>query len=477
MSKLPASLMASLTNIKGFNKEAFEAVHASGEQVTSVRVNGVKSKWETIDDRRQTTDEKQQMALASHVSPLTSHDNASPVPWCPYGFYLPSRPSFTFDPFFHAGTYYVQEASSMFLWEVLKQTIGDNSSGLKVLDLCAAPGGKSTLLASYFTNGLVVANEVIRQRAAILVENITKWGADNTVVTNNDPKDFAGLEGYFDVMVVDAPCSGSGLFRRDDEAINEWSEDNVTLCSQRQQRILADAYTTLKSGGVLIYSTCSYSKQEDEDILDWICEQYDVENIRLHINSEWGITETESDKHKAYGYRFYPYKVKGEGFFIAAFKKKDGFTKEHRVQGLPKITKEEAAAVAPFISDAAMQYFKQGENIVAIQEAWKNEVAILQKHLYLRKAGITAGALKGRDMVPAHELAMSTLADEQIARIPLTAEQAIQYLQKKEIQAGNFTKGWALATYRGTSLGWVKVLPNRVNNYYPVEWRILKQLP
>lgn len=276
MSKLPASLMASLTNIKGFDKQAFEGVHASGEQVTSIRVNPEKLIRQTADDKRQIARDEWQSYPTSHVSRFTSHEIQSAVPWCPYGYYLPSRPSFTFDPLFHAGTYYVQEASSMFLWEALKQTVGDNTAGLKVLDLCAAPGGKSTLLASYFTNGLVIANDVIRSRAAILVENLTKWGADNTVVTNNDPKDFAELQGFFDVMVVDAPCSGSGLFRRDEETINEWSEDTVALCSQRQQRILADALGALKQDGVLIYSTCSYSKQEDEDILDWICEEYAV---------------------------------------------------------------------------------------------------------------------------------------------------------------------------------------------------------
>lgn len=462
MSKLPASLLASLTNVKGFDKEAFEAVHASGQQVTSIRVNPLKA-----------------LSVNSETAIINQSaiaNTQSAIPWCPFGYYLPERPSFTFDPLFHAGTYYVQEASSMFLWEALKQAVGEPTAGLKVLDLCAAPGGKSTLLSSYFANGLVVANDVIRSRAAILVENITKWGAANTVVTNNDPKDFAGLDGWFDVMVVDAPCSGSGLFRRDADAISEWSEDNVMLCSQRQQRILADAYKALKQDGVLIYSTCSYSQQEDEDILDWLRSSFAVEGIRLAIKEDWGIVESCSPEHGAFGYRFYPYNLRGEGFFTAAFKKKDGTSADYyQVQGLPKITKEEAAAVATLIKDDGIEFFKQGENIIAIHRQWKNDVAILQKHLYLRKAGITAGVLKGRDIVPDHELAMSTLVDEHIARLPLTKQQAIQYLQKKDIEPGNFGKGWALATYNNTNLGWVKVLPNRINNYYPVEWRILKE--
>lgn len=483
MSKLPASLLASLTNIKGFNKEAFEAVHASGQQVTSIRLNPLK----TAVVNRQSSIVNGQWSIANSEDggAVTNSDASlqsaiynlkSKIPWCPHGYYLPERPSFTFDPLFHAGVYYVQEASSMFLWEALRQTVGEQTAELKVLDLCAAPGGKSTLLASYFTGGLVVANEVIRSRAAVLVENITKWGAANTIVTNNDPKDFAELEGWFDVMVVDAPCSGSGLFRRDADAIEEWSEDNVVLCSQRQQRILADAYKTLKQDGVLIYSTCSYSQQEDEDILDWLCSNFAVENIPLTLNEDWGIVESTSPANNAFGYRFYPYNLQGEGFFIAVFKKKDGTTSDdYRMQGLPKITKEEAAAAAAFIKDDTIDFFKQGENIIAISRQWKNDVAMLQKHLYLRKAGITAGVLKGRDIVPAHELAVSVLADEHITRIPLTKQQAIQYLQKKDIQPGNFGKGWALATYNNISLGWVKVLPNRINNYYPIEWRILKE--
>ena len=193
---LPQPLLQSLTNVPGFNPETFEAVHASGEQITSIRLNAEK----TTDHRPQTT---------------------NPIPWCPNGRYLPTRPSFTLDPTFHAGAYYVQEASSMFLWQALKETVGADTKK-KVLDLCAAPGGKSTLLASYFTDGLVVANEVIKSRAAILVENITKWGSDHVIVTNNDPSHFQSLPGFFDVMVIDAPCSGSGLFRKDPNAINEW---------------------------------------------------------------------------------------------------------------------------------------------------------------------------------------------------------------------------------------------------------------
>ncbi|MCK7553513.1 RsmB/NOP family class I SAM-dependent RNA methyltransferase [Chitinophaga sedimenti] len=192
---------------------------------------------------------------------------------------------------------------------------------LKALDLCAAPGGKTTLLQSLLSNeSILVANETIRARAALLADNITKWGAVNVVVSNNDPRDFARLEGYFDLMVVDAPCSGSGLFRRDPELIVEWSPENVALCCQRQQRILAEAMPALKPGGVLIYSTCSYSQQEDEEIMQWLLDNFGVENLPLPIDPAWGIVTTKTGE--AEGYRFYPDQLKGEGFFITCFRKR-----------------------------------------------------------------------------------------------------------------------------------------------------------
>jgi len=275
---LPPQLLQSLSDAPGFNREAFEVVHKSGAQVTSIRLNPGK----LVADNAMIGDQ---------------------VPWCPHGLYLSSRPSFTLDPCFHAGAYYVQEASSMFLWHALKESIGIDTKK-KVLDLCAAPGGKSTLLASYFTDGLVVANEVIKSRASILVENITKWGSSQVVVTNNDPSHFQSLPGYFDVMVIDAPCSGSGLFRKDPDAISEWSLDNVQLCSQRQQRILADVLPALKEDGLLIYSTCSYSAEEDETIADWLVAEMGMESKQLHPENSWGIVETISPLQKAYGYRF-----------------------------------------------------------------------------------------------------------------------------------------------------------------------------
>ena len=191
------------------------------------------------------------------------------VPWCGSGFYLQGRPTFTFDPLFHAGCYYVQEASSMFVEQALRRYVGKEP--VVMLDLCAAPGGKSTHLRSLLPeDSLLVANEVIRNRSQILAENLTKWGHPDVVVSNSDPSDFARLEEFFDVILTDVPCSGEGMFRKDPVAVSEWSPENVEICWQRQRRIISDIWPCLKPGGILIYSTCTYNTKENEDKIRWI---------------------------------------------------------------------------------------------------------------------------------------------------------------------------------------------------------------
>ncbi len=448
---IPAALLRSLDKVKGFDLKAFTAAHASDERITSIRFN-----------------------LQKPVSLADWRKN--PVPWCPQGYYLAERPSFTLDPFFHAGAYYVQEPSSMFLWEVLKQTVGTDTQR-RVLDLCAAPGGKSTLLANYFGEGLVVANEVIKSRASILVENITKWGADRVVVTNNDPSHFSHLPGFFDLVVVDAPCSGSGLFRKDPSAIEEWSEENVLLCSQRQQRILADILPALQEDGLLIYATCSFSPEEDEAIADWLLAEMDMYSVRIELPVEWGIVETRSTGKQAYGYRFYPDKVRGEGFFIAVFQKKANPEKyRYREISLLSVSRTEAQMIGEVISvPATHAIFKQGESIRIFAKQYWKDLQILAKSLYIKKAGIDIGTVKGRDLIPAHDLAMSLIPKDHFPVIGLSKEDALSYLRRKDVAIGNAVKGWNLMQYKGLPLGWVKVLSNRVNNYYPAEWRILKE--
>lgn len=408
--------------------------------------------------------------------PITA---STKVPWSSYGYYLPQRPAFIFDPLIHAGAYYVQESSSMFLEQALTQTT-DVSQPLRVLDLCAAPGGKSTLLQSLISaESLLVSNEVIKPRAAILEENCIKWGGANVIITNADPAAFARLENFFDVIVIDAPCSGSGLFRREPEAIGEWSEQNVALCYQRQQRILADVYPALKEGGVLIYSTCSYSKEEDEEIGDWLMDTFSVQPLPLAVEAGWNIVETRSEKHQAFGYRFFPYQVQGEGFFISCFRKLEGGANTIRPPKkslLQKASKSETAIIQPWLQAGwPVQLWKQKEDIMAFPQHLEKELLTIVDHIYVRRAGTALGKIAGNDLVPDHALALSTGINSSIVAVSLKKEEAIQYLRKEEVTVSTTQKGWTLVQFEQYNLGWIKVLQNRINNYYPPTWRILKR--
>lgn len=451
--QLPQSLLNSLQALKGFDEDAFINVHQLKEQITSVRLNPSK-----------------------HGSALSFENNLSgPVPWSSHGFYLKERPSFTFDPLFHAGCYYVQEASSMFLEQALRQML-DVSTPLKVLDLCAAPGGKSTHIQSIISNeSLLVSNEVIRSRANILKENIIKWGGSNVVVTNNDPKDFKNLNGYFDVIVIDAPCSGSGLFRRDEEAVQEWSESNVMLCCQRQQRIVADVLPALKEDGVLIYSTCSFSQEEDEEIVDWIADEFYLKSLRLKLDPKWRITETIT-KVQNYGYRFWPHKVKGEGFFISGFKK-SSIEKTMTIKvknAIEKASKKEIEVIAQWVTPEGLDFVKNGNTVYAWPRVHFESMQVLLSHLRVIYSGTLVGELMRDKLIPNHALAMSRIRNPEVPQTELALEQAIAFLQKKDISV-DAERGWQLAAYDNQPLGWMNVLHNRTNNYYPKELRILKE--
>jgi len=447
--KLPLPFLDSLQGLPGFDKIAFEQVHASGATVTSIRVNPGK------------------------VVP-SIFSNSQNVPWSHLGYYLESRPSFTFDPLFHAGCYYVQEASSMFLEQALTQCV-DLAAPLRVLDLCAAPGGKSTHLQSLLSSdSLLVSNEVIKSRAAVLKQNIIKWGASNVVVTNNDPSHFARLEGFFDVMVVDAPCSGSGLFRRDENAIQEWSLDNVQLCYGRQQRILSDAMATLKEGGLLIYSTCSYSVEEDEQIMDWLVQEWGMESLNLLLQPDWNIVTTETSL--ATGYRFYPDKLKGEGFFLACFRKTTPVSAtKYKMTKPEKATAKEKGVVSKWIQSEGVEVFKNASLVWAIPVGLVEALSILQANLYLQYAGTTLGEIMHEKLIPDHALALSPLVQPDLVKTELSYDEAIKYLQRSDLSISPAQKGWQRVTFQNQALGWMNALPNRINNYYPKEMRILKQ--
>ncbi len=451
MKSIPASLLRDLRHIHGFDEISFLDAHQQAAP-TTVRLHPQK--------------------------PADLFADTEQVPWCKSGLYMHTRPVFTLDPAYHAGAYYVQEASSMFTDHLLRQIIGDRK-GLRVLDLCAAPGGKSTLIASLLDkDSVLISNDVIRSRATILEENMTRWGYMNTWVTSNDPRDIGRVRGYFDVIVADAPCSGSGLWRKDAQAIDEWSEANVQLCSERQHRIIADIWPALKSGGVLVYATCSYSPQEDEQVLDWLAGTYDVTTMRIPINEAWGITEVSSPGKSMTGYRFFPDKLMGEGFFIAAVRKNDIAEEIHSPRFKSRHDKKIAAQAAHLFAQGDLTFLQTGtDQYSAILPCHEPDLQLLQPMLYFRRAGLNAGNPTAKEWIPSHEVALSVDKSASLPCLDLDKEQALKYLKREDTGLSDIAKGWLLIRYEGLGLGWVKSLGNRLNNYLPKNWRIRMDIP
>lgn len=399
-------------------------------------------------------------------------ENFGKVKWNSNGIYLKERPVFTLDPAFHAGAYYVQEASSMLVGAALQQLV-DLSQPLRVLDFCAAPGGKSTLLSDFLApNSFLLANEVIKSRYYILQQNLTKWGLPNTHISNHDAKDFSRLLGFFDVVVMDAPCSGEGLFRKDPAAMNEWSEANVQLCCQRQKRILAEAIKTVRPGGILLYCTCTYNDHENAKNAEWIIDQFDLEICPLSFSEEWGLV------HRSPGFQCYPHLVKGEGFYLAAFRKKEAAGQSIKTTKSFKkwqpLTRKERAIVQPWLAeDQAVSLFRNEAGTVrAILEEQLADAFAIAENLSRIALGTTVGILKRKDFVPSHDLALSTLIASQLPFIEVNQEQALLFLSKEPFILENIPQGWHLVRYQHLNLGWIKGLKNRINNYYPKEWRI-----
>lgn len=403
-----------------------------------------------------------------------THPSEDKVAWSSYGYYLSERPVFTLDPLFHAGTYYVQEAASMFVEQAVNQLL-QTKENLNVLDLCAAPGGKATHLLSLLPqSSMVVSNEIIRGRAGILYENICKWGYPNAIVTGNAPKDFTRLKGFFDVILVDAPCSGEGMFRKDPNSINEWSENSVALCAERQRKILADVLPALKNGGLLIYSTCTYNKKENEENVAWLNREFDVVSKRIEIQKEWGVVEVEDDG--VYGYHFYPHQAKSEGFFLSAFIKggdegrKPLKSSGQQVKRLPK----EFDHLKRLVKGEDFYDFSLFENRVkALPLAKINDYRMIEQSLYILHSGIDVGEIKGKDFIPSPSLPLSTqLNSAAYPIVELDMDAALGYLRRDAISINSTAKGFALVCYKDVPLGWVKNLGARVNNLYPKEWKI-----
>ena len=358
-----------------------------------------------------------------------------------------------------------------------------------MLDLCAAPGGKSTLSRSALPEGsLLVANEVMRNRSQILAENLIKWGYPDVVVTNNDPADFTPMEHLFDVILTDVPCSGEGMFRKDEVAIEEWSVENVDVCWQRQRRILNDIWPTLKPGGLLIYSTCTFNREENEDNISWIAKELGAEVLSVPVDESWGITGNLIGEDFPV-YRFLPHRTMGEGFFIAVLRKhtdnvnetsgrfiknvrtsdkKKKNVKDRKPLPLPKEAKTWLENVDDYLLEMKDNF------VTAFPRNHVETYEVLQTYLKVIHAGITLGEVKGKDLVPHHSLAMSIAKSEHVfPTAELSYEQAVAYLRKEGLVLDtSVPRGYVLVTYHQVPLGFVKNIGNRANNLYPQEWRI-----
>jgi 16S rRNA (cytosine1407-C5)-methyltransferase len=410
------------------------------------------------------------------------------VPWSNMGQYLLERPAFTFDPLLHAGCYYVQEASSMFVEKAVSRVVELlDGQPLNVLDLCAAPGGKSTLLASCLpSRSMLVANELNRLRANILAENLVKWGLPNVVTTQSDATAFSKMSEFFDVVLTDVPCSGEGMFRKDPDSIGEWSLDNVKLCASRQRDIVGNIWSALKPGGFLIYSTCTYNLAENEENVQWICEKLAGEVIRIPIMPAWGISGGQGSYKTLPVNRFFPHKTKGEGFFLALIQKEG--TYEAGTARIPR-AKVSAGKKMPTIPVEVKKllleeseyefYTDRLGRICAFPLQHLASLRRLEENLRVVHAGVVLGEVKGKDLLPDVSLALSVaLNREAVKTFELDKKQAIDFLRREAlVMSTECPLGWVLMCFEGQPLGWIKNIGNRANNGYPNEWRIRSENP
>lgn len=407
------------------------------------------------------------------------------VAWSDYGYLLGERPAFTLDPDFHAGAYYVQEASSQFAGYIVSMAVGGAEAcmGLRVLDMCAAPGGKSTHYATLVgERGLVVANEINRSRAAVLADNARKWGLGNMVVTCNDSARVADFEEWFDVVAVDAPCSGEGMFRKSDEACEQWSEANVAMCAERQWEILQNAFRSLKPGGVLLYSTCTFNRTEDEDVVGRACEEFGDELLAVDdipIGDDWGVVTGREGVFQTF--RFFPHRLTGEGMFMAVARKAGLATSRRRMpkarrKVMEAVDKRTAQELSRWVKESEqMRFFAAGDTLYGCRKEHYDEVEALAGTLAVIYSGVAMGQVFKGKLKPDGALALyAGVNHDAVACCEVDEQEALKFLRKQDMDAAQFSEGVNMVLYGGRPLGFVKRVGARVNNMYPNSLRILK---
>lgn len=411
------------------------------------------------------------------------------VPWAQSGWYLDTRPQFTFDPAIHQGLYYVQDASSMAVGAVAAALAAGQP--VRYLDACAAPGGKTTAAADALPQGsLIVANEYDHRRAAVLAENMAKWGCPASVVSRGDTAKFRSLQGFFDIIAADVPCSGEGMMRKDAEAVRQWSPALVAGCAARQKEIVGNLWPALRPGGYLIYSTCTFNRQENEEMVAYMVSELDAEPVATGLPSGHGIAPGIDTPYPCR--RFMPHLLQGEGLFLAVLRKpEDGDSRKGRVDGnikgrnkprpaatSPALLRQVAAQVSELIEspqDYTFHIDSPGDTAFAVLRQHDDAVCRLRQALDVIYGGLVVGTVKGRDLVLSQHLAMSTaFRQSALPSCEVDYPTAVSYLRREAVTLpGSVQRGYVLLTYAGHPLGFVKNMGNRSNNLYPQQWRIL----
>ena len=399
------------------------------------------------------------------------------IEWSTNGRKLKERPSYTLDTAFHAGAYYVQEAASQFIDYVIS---GEELQGKRVLDMCAAPGGKSTIYSTAVgIDGLVVANEYVRTRANVLADNVRKWGMGNVLVTNNTPEHIAQFEGWFDLVAVDAPCSGEGMFRKEEVAREDWSEDAVKMCAARQLSIVREAWQSLKEGGLFIYSTCTFNDDEDEGVLEsFIDEMGEVfkPSRKIEVDEKWGVVVGEVGAFQTF--RFFPHKTDSEGLFVAVARKAESATQrtpKARKKVMQEVDKTSRKELSRWLQESdKYTYAMVADTIYAYRTEQFKAVQTLSEGLTAIYSGVAMGQIfKGKLK---SDWALSQYVDlerKAVAVVELTEEDALNYLRKRDIAVGDMVDGMNLVTHNGRALGFAKRVGMRCNNLYPNSLKIM----